>query len=348
VVPATVLTALLLAVAVPVVAGAAPSKPSTRPPSAPTQSGSLAAQAQRAVLDLYALEARLRRAREELAGAAARQAEVERQRSATARYLAVARTAASAAEERLGELVRALYQQTGATEPLEIVLGASSLDEALARLDGLDRAAAQSAEIIGQARASRLRLRAAEAELLRRAGELRRLATAARKETEELAAAVAERQGYIRDLRRRQELDAARIANATARARTAATRTVAPVSPPREAAPSAFSAPAASSAPAPAAAAPVRAGIPGATLTVTSTGYILRGVTASGLPTGRGVVAVDPSVIPLGTRMTVPGYGEAIAADTGGAVIGNTIDLWFATLEEAERWGRRTVTITIQ
>ena len=59
------------------------------------------------------------------------------------------------------------------------------------------------------------------------------------------------------------------------------------------------------------------------------------------------MVAVDPSVIPLGTRMTVPGYGEAVAADTGGAVRGAKIDLWFPSVAEALAWGRRTVTITI-
>ena len=58
-------------------------------------------------------------------------------------------------------------------------------------------------------------------------------------------------------------------------------------------------------------------------------------------------VAVDPSVIPLGPRMTIPGYGEAIAADVGGAVHGNTIDLWFSSRAEAMAWGRRTVTITL-
>jgi len=52
-------------------------------------------------------------------------------------------------------------------------------------------------------------------------------------------------------------------------------------------------------------------------------------------------------VIPLGTHMTVPGYGEAIAADTGTAIIGDRIDLWFPTLAQAQAWGRRTVTITL-
>ena len=66
-----------------------------------------------------------------------------------------------------------------------------------------------------------------------------------------------------------------------------------------------------------------------------------------GCPVGWGVVAVDPSVIPLGTHMTIPGYGEAVAADTGGAIIGATIDLWFPTVAQANAWGRRAVTITL-
>jgi 3D (Asp-Asp-Asp) domain-containing protein len=83
------------------------------------------------------------------------------------------------------------------------------------------------------------------------------------------------------------------------------------------------------------------------TITVTSTGYSLPGNTATGLPVGYGVVAVDPSVIPLGTRLMIPGYGEGVAADTGSAVHGYTIDLWFPTLADARAWGRRTVTIIL-
>jgi 3D (Asp-Asp-Asp) domain-containing protein len=65
------------------------------------------------------------------------------------------------------------------------------------------------------------------------------------------------------------------------------------------------------------------------------------------MQTSPGVVAVDPAVIPLGTRLTIPGYGMGIAADTGGSVHGNVIDLWFPTLRQARAWGRQTVTITI-
>jgi 3D (Asp-Asp-Asp) domain-containing protein len=69
--------------------------------------------------------------------------------------------------------------------------------------------------------------------------------------------------------------------------------------------------------------------------------------TAIGLKVGHGVVAVDPKYIPLGTRLYVEGYGYAIAADTGGAIKGNRIDLGHDTRREAHRVGRRTVKVRI-
>jgi 3D (Asp-Asp-Asp) domain-containing protein/sulfur carrier protein ThiS len=69
------------------------------------------------------------------------------------------------------------------------------------------------------------------------------------------------------------------------------------------------------------------------------------GVTASGRPAGHGVVAVDPSVIPLGTRMYIPGYGHAVAGDTGGAIRGHRIDLGFNSNAEANQFGRRPITV---
>ncbi|WP_274308883.1 LysM peptidoglycan-binding and 3D domain-containing protein [Solibacillus daqui] len=59
------------------------------------------------------------------------------------------------------------------------------------------------------------------------------------------------------------------------------------------------------------------------------------------------VIAVDPRVIPLGTKVWVEGYGEAVAADTGGAIKGNKIDVFIPNLDGAYEWGRRTVTIKI-
>jgi 3D (Asp-Asp-Asp) domain-containing protein len=85
---------------------------------------------------------------------------------------------------------------------------------------------------------------------------------------------------------------------------------------------------------------------PGGALLVSSTAYALPGTTATGLPVGQGVCAVDPSVIPLGTRFEVPGYGSCLAADTGSAIVGARIDVWVPTEAAAAGWGRRDVTIT--
>lgn len=71
------------------------------------------------------------------------------------------------------------------------------------------------------------------------------------------------------------------------------------------------------------------------------------GLTASGIPARRGIVSVDPRVIPLGTRVYVMGYGPALAADTGGAIKGARIDLCIEDYNDAIRFGRRTVEVYI-
>jgi 3D (Asp-Asp-Asp) domain-containing protein len=69
------------------------------------------------------------------------------------------------------------------------------------------------------------------------------------------------------------------------------------------------------------------------------------GMTAIGRRAGHGIVAVDPRVIPLGTHLYIPGYGPAIAGDTGGAIIGHRIDLGFDSWRDAMLFGRRDVTV---
>ena len=69
--------------------------------------------------------------------------------------------------------------------------------------------------------------------------------------------------------------------------------------------------------------------------------------TARGNVVRRGIIAVDPRFIPLGTRVYIPGYGEAIADDTGGAIIGNRIDIAFDTYAEAMSFGRQHIEIYI-
>lgn len=69
--------------------------------------------------------------------------------------------------------------------------------------------------------------------------------------------------------------------------------------------------------------------------------------TARGSRVAKGLVAVDPGVIPLGTRLYITGYGPAIADDTGGAIHGQVIDLAFNSRGEALQFGRRQVTVYI-
>jgi len=79
-----------------------------------------------------------------------------------------------------------------------------------------------------------------------------------------------------------------------------------------------------------------------------ATAYALTGSrTAMGAKTRRGIVAVDPRVIPLGTHMFIKGYGYAVAADTGGAIKGRRVDLFFKSKRDAVKWGRRPVDIYI-
>jgi 3D (Asp-Asp-Asp) domain-containing protein len=87
-------------------------------------------------------------------------------------------------------------------------------------------------------------------------------------------------------------------------------------------------------------------------ITMTSTAYWpdptwSHGFTATGMRAQYGVVAVDPSVIPLGSHVYVPGYGFAIAADTGSAIVGDRIDLCYNDAQQAVDWGVRTVDVFI-
>jgi cystine transport system substrate-binding protein len=188
------------------------------------------------------------------------------------------------------------------------------------------------------------RLETLRASMLERRDRIDAAVADARHAADALAAAHADRSAFISGLRSRWRLRSAQIAAL----QQAATR-VEHKSDAIQAAATVDQQPVDVSGPATALTSPASAlGSGGArTITVSSTGYSLPGPTATGMPTGWGVVAVDPSVIPLGTRLTIPGYGEGVAADTGGAVRGNAIDLWFPTLAQANAWGRRTVTITL-
>jgi 3D (Asp-Asp-Asp) domain-containing protein len=210
--------------------------------------------------------------------------------------LAVARRSLARAERRLGAHLRALYE-VGRPDAVEILLGASSLDDALSGLDGLQRIAREEAEQVEELRRTRRKL-----------------------------------DRLVQSLRAR-EAEAAQLRAEAARVVRALARTTPRLSTP----PGGARAPETESQPS-----------DGSLLTVIASGYAIAGQTASGLPAGVGTVAVDPAVIPLGAALTIPGYGDGVAADTGGAVQGAAIDLWFQTESEARAWGRRAVTIVVR
>jgi 3D (Asp-Asp-Asp) domain-containing protein len=291
------------------------------------QNTNLAVRAHSALLELYALDSRLARQRAHIVALRIQTAQVRAVRQAAQRRLGIARRSLSAAQRALSLHLQQLYEQ-GDSDPVAVVLGASSVNEALTGLDAINRVAGQDRLVIRQTQQARRNYQSQTRALSSRERELTALEQQASQTAVALESSRARRASYIAGLGSQRRLNTAAISGLVQQARAieAKSRQISAV--------------------ASATGSGTTAGTTG-TLTVTTTGYSLRGRTATGAPVGWGVVAVDPSVIPLGTRMSIPGYGEGFAADTGSAIRGNTIDLWFPTLAQARGWGRRTVTITL-
>jgi len=321
--------AVLLGIFLPGAEGARPKKPSLR-----HQRAGLVARSHTALLGLYALDSRLVQARSELAGLRGRAEALRVERNRVQQEVDVVTGNLKTSQRLLGDRLRLLYEE-GEPDAIAILLGATSLDDAVTRLDELERSARQGAQAASDARDGRAKLQGLALGLAARIRKVQALEAQTERTAAALGAARAKRGSYLTALVRQRSLNARQIRALDHRARQVVAKAQAMQS--QAAAPAA--------APAAVSASPVTDGP--RTLTVTSTGYSMSGHTATGLPVGFGVVAVDPAVIPLGTRLSIPGYGEGVAADTGGAVQGMTIDLWFPTLARALAWGRRTVTITL-
>jgi 3D (Asp-Asp-Asp) domain-containing protein len=293
-----------------------------------------------AELELYAAESAVARARASAVQLERRRQAVAASLERTRRHVAVVRSSLDATNQRVAILLRRLYVE-GDADPVAVLLGARSLPAMLAGLDELERTTHANRGIAAELRA---RSRTLRARLVRLAQVRRQLTDAERRAGAALAAsehASASRRATVASIRSRAGVTRARLAAIEARAKAAQRasarieRKSVPARAPRvEAAPSAAAAP-------PPAAPGMRA------LVVDAVAYHLPGRTASGLPVGVGVIAVDPTVIPLGTRVFVPGYGAAVAADVGSAIKGNIVDLWMPSTAAARAWGRRTVTITV-
>jgi len=312
------------------------SNPSRSAAALRAENAHLAAQSRSAVLSLYSLDSRLAASDDRLATLQADAARLRTRRANLEHVLRVDRVGEQISERQLASQVRHLYEQ-GDVSPIEVVLGAKSLDDAITALDNIKRVASLNDQVLSELHSARARLTQASAELRAQTARLTMAVQAATATEASLASTRSARAAYISQLAGKQALNNSEILRIEEQARAAES----------------LSAQLTGSQPA-ATVATLGAGAPdaspflsGKTLSMSITGYSLPGKTATGLPVGWGVVAVDPRVIPLGTHLWVPGYGEAIAADVGSAIIGQRIDLWFPTVAQADLWGRRTVTITL-
>jgi len=336
---------LLLAVSLAVLAGPAVSGAiSSHSASAlRAHDAALAAKSRAAVLDLYSLDEKIAAAQSRLDALQKQTESLRAERASLTHQLTIARRGTQLAQGRVAARLRALYEQ-GNVEPLEIVFGAKTIDEAMNSLDNLNRMTNQGEDVLRELKTARVSLGAASRRLASRQAALASALSAARATLSSLASTRAARSVYISSLAAERNLTQHQISAVVAQADAARVRSqqLARVSVNEPV--SAVSGTITPAAPTFSSAAP---GVAGATITVSATGYALAGRTSTGLSVGWGVAAVDPSVIPLGTHMTVPGYGEAVAADTGGAIVGSTIDLWFPTVAQANAWGRRIVTVVL-
>jgi 3D (Asp-Asp-Asp) domain-containing protein len=308
------------------------------------QASAIDAEVHGAVLNLYALDSRLSAANARLAGLLGRAGRLRQEQQMIAQQIASTQHTLVASQQQLGANLRALYE-VGDPDPIAVIFGAESFNDAVSTLDGLKHVADQSRQFIETSARAEDRLVTLRARLAVRRARIAAAAHSAEQMATQIAAARADRLSFISGLRAQQALKAQQIAALEAAVQQAETKSQ------ELTAAAAASGPTTvltggSTTPAPPVATPATAA-GGRTLTVSATGYSLPGHTESGLPVSWGVVAVDPTVIPLGTRMTIPGYGEGVAADVGSGIRGAMIDLWFPTLGQALQWGRRTVTITL-
>jgi peptidoglycan DL-endopeptidase CwlO len=307
----------LAAFLLPAAVGAgSPSRLHERAQELRSENSALTDKARATWLSSVTLSTRLDQTRAALARFRARREAIAAQRAEAEQSLHLARRTLHVSQQRLADRLRLLYEQ-GPSDPMSVLVGATSVDDAISQMENLHRIAGLDREVIDAAKTARARLTVAAQRLAADEARARQTESATAATVVALEAAQREEAARLASLRAERHANSSRISTLESRARELA----------------------AAPGPGP--------GRTGNTLTVLATGYSLAGRTSTGVPVGYGIVAVDPGVIALGTKLTIPGYGEGVAADTGGAVAGSHIDLWFPTEAEALAWGSRTVTVTL-
>jgi 3D (Asp-Asp-Asp) domain-containing protein len=305
----------LAAFLLPAAVGAgSPSQLRERAQELRSENSTLTDKARATWLGSVTLSTRLDQTRAALVRFRARREAIATQRAEAEQSLRLAHRTLQVSQNRLADRLRLLYEQ-GSTDPMSVLVGATSIDDAINRIENLHRIAGGDRAVIDAAKTARAHLTAVAQRLATDEARARETEAATAATVSALEAAQQEQAARLVSLRAQRGANSSQISTLESRAREL------------------------SAIPIP--------GRSGRTVTVLATGYSLTGNTSTGVPVGYGIVAVDPGVIALGTKMTIPGYGEGVAADTGGAVAGAHIDLWFPTDAEALAWGSRTVTVTL-
>ncbi len=292
-----------------------------------SQVGHLRDAESRALLELFAADAALARSRDAVTRltreAHAQQLGVDESQ----RLLRLSETNVRRARTVLAERLRASYR-TGPIDGLAVVLSASSLADVLDRASIVQRVTEQDATTVAAVTSALRSATTATRNLTRARRRLARALAAARDTSRRLDQARAAKAALLHELRRSVHLAGARIAALDAAAAAAEEK---------------GSHLGGGTRPPPGGGGTTGGG-PSGTFRVTA--YSDHGTTATGIQTRPGVCATDPRVIPMGTRFTVPGYGECVAADTGGDIKGNWVDVWFNTDAEANSWGSQHLTLS--
>src|SRR5438034_1581176 len=232
----------------------------------------IAARSHTALLGLYSLDSQLGRAEARLAALQAEAARIARAREAVRHRLGVASHDLQISQRQLALRLHSLYEQPG-QDPLAIILGAQSLDEAITSLDDLNRAAQQNNRVAAESQRAQISLAALAGKLRRQDAQVSGLAASAAQSASSLSAAIAARKSFVSTLASRQRLNLSQISSLEAQASLSVAKSQALATESVAAAPvpTVISAPALGG---------------GRTITVQTTGYSLPGTTASGIPVG--------------------------------------------------------------
>jgi peptidoglycan DL-endopeptidase CwlO len=291
----------LAALQLPAAIGAgSPSRLHERAQELRNENSVLTGEARATWLSSVTLSTRLDQTRAALVRFQARREAISAQRAEAEHSLHLARRTLEVSQQRLADRLRLLYEQ-GPTDAMSVLVGATSVDDAINRIENLHRIAGLDREVIDSAKAARAHLTVVTQRLANAEAQARETEAATAATVVALESAQREQAARLASFHAQHSANSSQISTLESRARELA----AIPSPSRS----------------------------GRTLTVLATGYSLTGHTSTG--------------VPVGTKLTIPGYGEGVAADTGGAVGGSHIDLWFPTEAEALAWGSRTVTVTL-